>query len=173
LLSTFPQNGKKPEPVLNEQWFEAKAELYSFTDRIVNGVLGPPNPPGPPDGGLPPFGFSDDEFRSPRLFIDPKLIVLVPDTQDGKGRAVMFPVTLAPGVHQTTVWVKAGLSVRDEKNQNNVETLLMKALAEVQRESEAPKMAEDQLGRVQMSTNTFAAVGESRDSVARVVLESS
>ena len=39
------QNKKKPEPVLSEAWFQGKAELYLFTDRIVNTILGGSSPP--------------------------------------------------------------------------------------------------------------------------------
>jgi len=86
---------KKPEPVISpEPWLEVKALTYQFTHRIANVILGPPSPP---NGGKPPFGFANDEFRGPLVFVDPSKIAIVPDDPKRDRKAVLFPVVLNPG----------------------------------------------------------------------------
>ena len=80
---------KKPEPVIFPvPWFEAKARIYQFTNRITTKILGPPSPP---NGGEPPFTFGDDEFRSPLVQVDPHKIVYLPDDHGRRcGRSLSF-----------------------------------------------------------------------------------
>jgi hypothetical protein len=174
LLKAFPfPKHKKPEPVLSEPWFQGKAELYLFTERIAGGVLGPPNPPG---GGKPPYGFSDDNFKGKWVFIDPKQISIIPDTKDGKGRAVLFPVILnyRDPERRTEIWVKAGLGVAMVSGQEreSVESMLQKALEEIQKEKEADKKVEDETGRVQITLNTVAAYAKTQQAAKEVTLGS-
>ena len=76
LKQTFQASAnKKPGPVLNEPWINAKSELYLFTNRIVRAVFGggsqdPPKPPKPPGEII--AGFDDDEFKGRYIFIHPK-----------------------------------------------------------------------------------------------------
>lgn len=69
------------------------------------------------------------------------------------------------------VWVGAvwarGL---EEKGQETVEAIVEAALQEVQAEKETPDRAEDPMGRVQMDTNTFTAVGKDPVAVKRALL---
>jgi len=167
----FKQGFKKPKPVLPEPWFQAKAELYLFTERIVRGILGPPNPPG---DGKPPYSFSDDVFKGRWVFVDPKRISTISDTEDGKGRAVLFPAILNPVDREkrSVIWVKAGLGVAivPEQERESVESMLMKALQDVRSEIKPSKRVEDAAGRVQITLNTVAAYSNNQQSATRIVL---
>jgi hypothetical protein len=172
LLKAFPSpDQKKPEPVLPEPWAQGKAELYLFTDRITRGILGPSNPPG---GGEPPYGFPEDAFRGKWVLVDPRRISIIPDTEDGKERAVLFPAILNPNdpARRTEIWVKAGLGVAivPRQERESVESMLMKALQEVQSEVEPSKKVEDTAGRVQITLNTVAGYARSQHAATRVVL---
>jgi hypothetical protein len=61
----------KPQPDLNEPWMHAKALTYQFTDKIANGIVGLPAPPG---GGKPPYDFAQGEFDDWWVRVDPRLI---------------------------------------------------------------------------------------------------
>lgn len=174
LLKAFPPpKHKKPEPVLSEPWFQGKAELYLFTERIASGRLGPPRLP---SGGKPPYGFADDEFNGRWIYIDPKLIKIISDTDEGKGRAVLFSAILNPNNPERSrkIWVKAGLSVANVLGQEreNIESMLMRALQEVQSEKEPSKKVEDNAGRVQITINTVAAYATTEQDAQKVILGS-
>lgn len=177
LIEAFPKphklKYKKPRTVLSEPWFQGKTELYLFTERIAGGVLGPPNPPG---GGKPPYGFSDDDFKGKWGFINPKRISIIPDTKDGKGRAVLFPAILnyRDAERRTEIWVKAGLGVAMVSGQERerVESMLQKALEEIQNENEPSKKVEDEAGRVQITLNTVAAYARTQQAAKKVTLGS-
>lgn len=170
LMAAFPgPEQKKPEPVLSEAWCQAKSELYLFTERITQGILGPPSPP---EGG-PPYGFADDEFDGRWVRIDPNRITIVPDDEEtGEGRAVLFPVTLNPEDprRRTEVWVKAGKGATEasETEERDVEAMLFRALEDVQAEKAASAKAEDAAGRVQITLATTAACAKTQ-SAARAV----
>ena len=171
IAGAVPSGAKKPEPVIFPvPWLEAKARIYQFTDRIANSILGPPNPPG---GGGPPFGFNDDDFRTPLVQVDPRLIVYLPDDQGRK--TVVFPVVLNPNdrKRRTTLWVKAGIGAVQREDGAAVEKLLKDALSEVQREKDAPSQAENDQGEIKPSSNTGAFVSIDRQEVTRHVLSAS
>lgn len=141
--------------------------MYQFTDRIANSILGPPNPPG---GGKPPFGFGDDEFRSPLVQVDPRLIVYL--RNDHGRKTVVFPVVLNPNDRQkrTTLWVKAGVGSVQQESAAAIEKLLKDALSEVQSESDAPSQAENTQGEVKPSSNTGAFISLDRQEATRHAL---
>jgi hypothetical protein len=171
IAGAVPASAKKPEPVIFPvPWLEAKARIYQFTDRIANSILGPPSPPG---GGRPPFGFDDDEFRTPLLQIDPRQIAFLPD--DHGRKTVVFPIVINPSDRQkrTTLWVKAGVGAVQQEDSAAVERLLKEALSEVQRESDAPSRAENSQGEIKPSSNTGAFVSLDRQEVTRHVLSAS
>ncbi len=174
LFEAFPKphklKHKKPRTVLLEPWFQGKTELYLFTERIAGGVLGPPNPPG---GGKPPYGFSDDDFKGKWVFVNPKRISIIPDTKDGKGRAVLFPVILNYREAEE-IWVKAGLGVAMVSGQEreSVESMLQKAFEEIQKEKEPSKKVEDETGRVQITLNTVAAYARTQQAAKKFTLGS-
>lgn len=171
LIHAFPTPGrKKPEPVLSEAWFQAKSELYLFTDRITQGILGPPSPP---EGG-PPYGFADNEFDGQWVRIDPSRITIVPaDEETGEGRAVLLPATLNPQdpARRTEVWVKAakGAIQVPETEERDVEAMLFQALEDVRAEKDVSSAkAEDARGRVQITLDTVAGYART-ESAARAI----
>jgi hypothetical protein len=177
LNAMFPavSTSKKPEPVIFPvPWLAAKAQLYQDTDRIANHILGPPNPPG---GGQPPYGFSDDEFKGRNSSIDPRSIVVIQD--DNKRRYVLFPIVfVSQRGERRTLWVKATISEPSLLRANQeeavvIEGMLRKALGDVQSESKAPILAEDQQGRVRTSGDTVAIIGSDRQAVERAILGTS
>ncbi len=164
IIAAVPSRTKKPEPVIFPvPWFEIKARIYQFTDRITNSILSPPNPPG---GGKRPFGFSGDEFRTPLVQIDPRQIVYLPD--DEGRRAVLFPIVLNPIDHEkrVTLWIKAGLRGTQPEGPLAIECLLKAALSEVQQESDTSSQTENDQREIQTSSNTVAIIGTDRPVVA-------
>lgn len=167
LLAAFvPPVHKKPQPVTDEGWFQAKAEMYLFTDRIVHAILGPPSPP---SNGKPPFGLADDDFRGRRVSVDlSQIAVITTETRDGRRvPAVIFPVVLNPDGRERrkTLWVKACLgSTRvPGPERRDVEAMLKRALQDVQSKEEPPGDAaegrvEDRGGRVQITTDVVATI---------------
>ena len=171
ITAAVPASAKKPEPVIFPlPWFEAKARIYQFTDRIANSILGPPSPPG---GGKPPNGFGADEFRTPLVQVDPHQIVYLPD--DHGRKSVMFPILLNPSDRRkrTTLWVKAGMGQIQTEDGAAIEKLLKQALSEVQQESDAPSQAENNQGEIQTSSDTVAFVSVDRQEVTRHILSAS
>ena len=164
-LKAFPlPKQKKPEPVLSEPWFQGKAELYLFTEKIARHVLGPPSPPG---GGRPPFGLADDAFNGRWVFIDPRRIILIPAKED-EVQTVLFPVILNPNdrARHTEIWVKAGLTVPivPAQERQSVESMLRKALTEVKSEKNRARRSriEDSRGRVRITLNTTAGLASTK-----------
>jgi len=177
LLEAFiEENLKKPEPVLSESWLKAKAELYLYTDKITRKLLAVGGPPG---GDKPPYGYSSNEFRGERIYIDPNRIEIIDDTEKKKHKAVLFPVILNPDDEKkrTEIWVKAikDFSPASNEERENVEYLLKKALEEVQSEQEqggekSRDQVEDKGGRVQITGVTKAIFTSNRhDAVTRSV----
>lgn len=181
VLAAFPINTqKKPPPVLDQAWFQAKAELYLFTERIVRRVLGPPTMP---DGGKPPFDFADDDLSGRWVRIDPSRIGIEQD-RPGGGKVVLFPVTFNPRDSQrkTERWVKAGLgtALTAERERETIEAMLKRALAKVKEagdpkedtesDEEKRKKAEDEKRRVQITLNTLAGIAETKDTARQIEL---
>lgn len=155
---------KKPEPIISEVWFQAEAEIFGFVDRLARGILGPPG--GPPNGGKPPFGFSDGDFNGTQISIVLDNVQYLGN--DSKHRSILLPVTFKKSGH--TVWVAATLRREVEAGQATVESILSQALQGVQEESKTPEQAEDKVGQVQMSTVTFGIVGKDKNAVKQAIL---
>lgn len=173
LLKAFAQSKiKKPEPVLSEPWFQAKAELYLFTERISNSILGPPNPPG---GGKPPYGFGDDDFKGNWIYINPKQIIIISDPEDKEEKTVLFPVILNPDdrKRRTQIWAKAGLvsTTVSARERENVETMLKEVLEKVRSEKEQSNKVEDKNGRIQVTINTTAVYKLSKSAATKASLK--
>jgi hypothetical protein len=159
---------KKPEPILEEPFFKAESWLYGSVTSIANVILGSADPPGPPNGGKPPFGFSDNDFDGEFMKIVPADIQYFP-AQNDRRKAILIPVIFKRS--GAKVWVGAvrarGL---EEKGQETVEAIVASALQEVQAEKETPDRAEDRTGQIQMDTNTFTIVGEDPAVVNRALM---
>jgi len=163
-LSAFePTMRKKYKPVLPEEWFQAKAELYLFVERITQHILGPPEPPA---GGIAPFSFGDDAFKGKRIFVDPSQITIIPDPP-GQGSALLFPVVLnwnSPE-RSSVLWAKVGLTneILPSQDRETVESLLMEALEDVRSGEEFNNRVEDRAGCFQPSLNTVVAIGRNSE----------
>lgn len=153
LLDSFPASaGHHPPPVIQQQWFEAKSELYLYTERISHDLLGGGKAP-PPSGGSGTggaFGFGDDDFRGRFIFIDPRKIKIVADGKSGKGRAVVFPVEMNPNdpLRRKTIWAKAarvGEEVTNSSEKDSVEAMLKDALHDVEEDKMSKKQKNEKL----------------------------
>lgn len=167
------ETGKKPEPVLNEKWFQADSEIRLFGDRVVRAVLagsaGGAGPPlGPVDARIASFGGED--FNGRWVSIDTTQIEVVADSGEptsggGLTLAVLFPVRFRSG---RTVWMKAAAD-RDEvyskESRQDVEGLLLSALEELRQDDSARTTREDSGGRLRLSVNVIAAIGTTKDAV--------
>jgi hypothetical protein len=157
LEEAFPNaktpRAKKPEPVLQQEWFQAKAQTYQFTEMIVEKVLAggagappPPSGPGggraamPPSGrppggggvGVPPYGFSDDDLRGAHVSVDPHSIEVVLAAPGSTRKAVLFPLVFHPdnAAKRRVIWVKASYS-REPGDRRGTEDLLQDAIRAV------------------------------------------
>ncbi len=163
---------KKPRPVLNNHWFQAKSEFNFFTDKITRNILGPPVPP---NGGQPPFGFKSDEFQGKWIWIDPKKIAIIDDKSSGiNSKAALFEVTIfhEDGENQTTLWVKSGLnnSLLSRDEEINVEKMLIRALNEVKAINKLPSQIKDSKGRIKISIKTIVAIASTKEEVIQIGL---
>jgi hypothetical protein len=161
ILRAFPHVQKKPPQTLTETWLQAKSEVYLVTQKIAEGLFGPPDIP---NGGAPPFGFSDDAFRGRWVFVDPRKIELVDEPDVYKGKAAVFPVVLMTQDEnkRQTVWAKAALTGPMPNTQEDIVAMLEKARTEVLAEGD-PKMKEvvsDRTGKKATSVRiTLNSVG--------------
>jgi hypothetical protein len=158
---------KKPEPVLPEKFFEAEAEFDAYAVKIAEKLLSPLSPP---VEGQAPFGLSANDFDGKHIKINPSQIQYFSKRND-RVAAVMFPVVFKQS--GATVWVGATWKQGGEAGLNNVVAIIEHALREVQAEKATPRRAENQTGRVQMSSNTFAIVGRSPLIVKKAILSES
>ncbi|HSK73252.1 MAG TPA: hypothetical protein VK892_16250 [Pyrinomonadaceae bacterium] len=168
--------GKKPEPVLAEHWFEAEAEFHAYVTSLAEGVLGPPTPP----DEKAPFGFSNDDFRGKWISIVLADAEYLPD-QDDRRRAILIPVKFNRS--GKVVWVGATLQRGMESNQVTVEAILTQGLQDIQAEKKTPESAEQdiktegkppkpakgKIGSIQMSSTTFAIVGNNKEAIKRAI----
>ena len=164
---------KKPQPVLNEPWFQAKAQIYWLVDRVTQRALSA-------GGGQPPFGLSDAELRLPYASVNPKDIALAGGGSSsgggsaggGGGGNLIFPIALNPDDdrRRTTIWVKAAPMAGREKDVDSTEAMLKRALGEVQAETSAPTSSDDANNQVQVSTRTSATFGSDQAEVRRRIL---
>jgi hypothetical protein len=171
LTEALQNSFKKPEPSIPNSWFQAKAETYLFVDRIAAQILGPSGQSG---GGKPPYKFSSDEFRTRLIYIDPRRIAVVGNSDSNVDRAVLFPLVYNPSDKRKRkeVWIKAALTKGPEQAVESVEAMLKRAFDRIQADTKAPKNVEDSKGQIQMSTRTVAAVGPDKESVNRKILSS-
>ncbi|MDM8541941.1 hypothetical protein QUF90_12710 [Desulfococcaceae bacterium HSG9] len=159
LIKTFSSSLKKPESVLNEDWFQSKSVVYAYTTRIVDTLLG--------DGGGPCSDlkkreqpFSNDEFKfEEKVFIDTKNIRTVDDdVENHKGKAVLFPVVFYPddSKKRTEIWIKAVHIATD--GTPDVEAMLQEALKQIQSKKEVSPKLGDESGKIKMSQSTVSVV---------------
>jgi hypothetical protein len=165
VLQQFPSR-KKPEPVISEDWFGAEAALYSSISRIAEHVLGPSSPPGPPNGGKPPFGLSDSDFDNQWFKVTLAKAEYFPN-QDDRRRAMLIPVTFKRS--GDVYWIGVVLK-RGEEDGQSVEAFITKMLQAVQAEGKTPEQAEDQTGRMQMTPKTFAVINKDKEVAKRDIL---
>ena len=173
---TYPTSElRKPGVVIEQEWFQAKAETYLFTDRIIKRVFDS-------TGGSrddPPYGFSSDDLTGKWITVDPKEIEVVSDSDDSTKKAAVFPLTMRSSRgRRKIVWVKAGMTNRiagqtpSSIQRENVEALLKDALTEVQSSSteESTIVAEYKSGKVQISLDTVATYAAEKTTVLQTVL---
>jgi hypothetical protein len=168
VLSQVSIKNKKYQPVISQPFFEAEAEIYDYVETISKVILSPPNPPGLPNGGNPPFGLSGDEFDGKWISINPTKIVFMPSNDD-RHKAVLIPIMFKNT--KKTIWVGAFWGHGLEAGQTNVEEILQHALHDILTEPSTPQRAESSAGFIQMSPNTFAVIGRDKEGVRRSILE--
>lgn len=154
--------GKKPGPVLSQHWFQAKSEVYTFVDRVAMKALESSN-------STSPFGLLESGLTGRWISIDPKRLSLIPASSTSKERkAILIPIVFKET--GTTVWVKAGLVQGSIETGRTVESILRRALADVEREAATPEKAEDESGRVQVSINVLAGFAQSMEGAQKIEL---
>jgi len=180
LAQAFPTGLKKPEPGLQNPFTQAKAQMYMRIDEITHALVGAGG--GPPDklvGGGPPWNFPENHFNDKWVYIDPRRIERIADGGPGSPMAVLLPITLNPNdpLRRKEIWVKArpGRADVPGRERRDVETMLEKmlliALEEVSSETGPSKAVEDKSGRVQITLDTVAAVGTTREAAKGIALK--
>jgi hypothetical protein len=162
----------KPGVVLFEPWLQGEAELSLFTDRIARSLLGPTNASG---GAKPPFGFNNTDFNGNWVRIPPDEIKIVPDDENGKSKAILFPAYLKhkDSKDEVKVFVKAGLnSDKVNEKEKTIEELLVEALGEVRAEGKPNLKVEDNAGRTQITKCTRVAISLNPESLKMVKVSS-
>ena len=165
----------KPRPIVETEWFKAKAELYLFTDRIAHLAAGGSGN-GPPSGTV--FtSLGDGEFRGDFVYIDPRKIEFVDDEKSRRTarRSVVFPVILnyADPRKKKQIWGKAALSGANVagKERESVEAMLKQAMVEAKEVTGVMALkVEDDQGRVKVTLDTIATFGEGKAVVAATAL---
>ena len=141
LLKAFPVNTKLPPPVMQQKWFNAKSELYLYTERITQKLFAGGGAGGKPPGGgdIAPNLFAGDDFNGAFIRIDPTKIRVVEDVENSGVWTAVFPAEINPSnpaLHKT-IWVKAGRSgegVPSLSEKEPVEKMLKDALFDVKNE---------------------------------------
>jgi|GEM_PF-1510820 len=184
ILNAFQSDSNRiPPPVLQQRWFNAKSELYIYTERITQKYF-------PPGGGKPPGGgelplFSSGDFDGDFIRIDPSKIKVVKDEETSNALTVVFPVEINPKDPARTkvLWVKSGRSgegLPPAGEKENVERMLKDALADAKNEKPVknnPKDApikdrplpklEGESGRIKITRETTAAFADSEQAVMK------
>lgn len=174
LVAIFPPKtgdaAKKPRPVLNEPWLQAKSEIYMSTNRLVHLLAGSGTTPPPPPNDGPPYGLSEEDFRGRWTAVGLTGLEILSDRQ---GRSVLFPVTVGDDQRRKTIWIKAAL--QNGRSQGaTIEEILRAELDEVQAEGETMRTsAEDELGRIRMGTDVIAVISTTREGARKAVLSTS
>lgn len=193
LLETYPVKTEvaknKPQTVMQEDWFKAKAELYASTAGLLTALgggngNGPPNTPnfgGPTmptgDDGWSPIGWGPDDPRrkdlesNRHIYINPDSI----EVRRDKGRKeVLFEAVLIDSSgHRKSVWVKAGRVEHpslDKNSPKTVEDVLERELEEVKKEIAPDNGQHDEneaISRVQISLDTRAVFAATREDAVK------
>jgi hypothetical protein len=171
LVTMFPPkaDAKKPRPVVNEPWMQAKSEIYFATYRLVHQLLGSDGPPSPPNDH-PPYGLVADDFRGRWTAVGLSGLEIL---RDKDGRSVVFPITIGDDRQHKTLWIKAALQTGQTQGAT-IEEILRSELDEVQTEGDKMRpTAEDELGRVRMGTDVIAVISSTQAGARRAILSNS
>jgi hypothetical protein len=122
---------RKPEPVLNDEWFQTKAAILVAATRMARAAAG---------GGQPPFNLSRSDLCPPPYGGKPSLIDVdltkISVTAFSQGNKtnyeVTFPVTLVG--QNKTLWLKVGQVTQRSQEDKSLEEALLELLAKVKGE---------------------------------------
>jgi hypothetical protein len=168
-LATALGGFKKPETVLNTDWFKFDSSWRLIAEKVAERIASG-------GGGSPPYGFTPGELSNEMMSVDPSMITIVPDSDDRKEvRCALIPVTVKGRKDSLIIkalWsddpsIIAGVSKKEEMD---TEKMLRQLLAEVQQEEQSPAQAEDRGGRIRISANTVVKIGSVKESVAKARL---
>jgi hypothetical protein len=139
----------KPEPVISQDWFQAKAEAYLLIDQFTKAELKsaaaagggggpglPPPPKGPGGGPSSPSGPPEKNFRAQLAMIDYSR--REKRTRPDGRQFVVYPLIYNPNdpARKTEVWVASYLT-SDTKEGADEERALTKALSDAMSEDGA------------------------------------
>jgi hypothetical protein len=193
LLEIYPIRAEaaknKPQTVLQEDWFKAKAELYASTAGLLTALgggygSGPPNTPNvgrtttpPEDDGWSHIGWGADDPRRKNLESN-RHIYINPDSievrrEKGKEEVLFEAVLTNSSGHRKSVWVKAGRVEHlnsDRDSPKTVEDVLKRELEEVKKEIDPDDGKHDEnegISRIQISLDTKAVFAATREDAVK------
>ncbi len=185
-VKTTEMARNKPKPVMQQDWFKAKAELYASTAGLAaggNGSFGPTKPPGgpPPDGNWYPMDPNDPRRKNlgsnRHISINPGSIFI--RREKGKPEEVLFEAVLMDSSgKQKSVWVKTGRVEQqhlnpDKGSPKTVEDILKRELEEVKKEAkekvdpDGGKLSDESISLVQISLDTKAVFATTREDAVK------
>jgi hypothetical protein len=167
-LGSFIDGRHKPPPVVDQDWFEAKADLTYAAVVIARAAGG---------GKQPPFGLDQGKLGlgSPSgpagITIDLSSVQVVP-SQDKKRNDVLFKVTMMK--QNLTLWMKAGVvtnTADPAPDEHSLEKVLMDIRDELAKQETPTDDPKDPPKVVALSGDVRAAVGKSREEVSAIKLD--
>jgi hypothetical protein len=156
---------RKPPPVVEEPWLEAKASLYLAAAEIAARAGG-----GPPPRREPPFGLSADDLRFPSLHVP---LVSIRRAED----EVVFQAVVFPGEERRrrTVWVRAKhVSAPEGQDADaDLERLLNSTIDALRREVAAEDGAADPTVTpvIQVASDTIARISLAERGVQKALTQ--
>jgi hypothetical protein len=156
ISQAFAPDERKPEPALFQSQFQAQAEMMALVGRTAQRVAQVSG------SGDPQLRFSEADLRGRFVSISPDTIHFVAEPGAPGGRAVVFRVNISASADREpkSIWVKTAAegAIAESQGQPDYETLLRKALAEVQSANPAGPRVEDgvEVVRVHQTSAAFA-----------------
>lgn len=171
-LGALLDGRKKPPPVLQQLWFQAKAEVKVVTTRLARAVGSGAKPP----FDEPPYDLQNEFASYPHVSVNWDSIVI----EEPDPREVVFSldVIIDEAGNTKTIWVRAVRTTETIASPTdvNLEKLLLEALDDVRNETsleaeEQPSRDNENPAVVQISHDTLIKASDTPRGVSKRIIE--